>query len=95
MKGDKFLDDIGDITFIGQENLNNDLANYVKKYSFSQQEIQFIVDHRKENITSIEIGFTDARWTDTALRYVEENEAFLLKMLKRLGFNYDGPSRSS
>lgn len=88
---DAFKKDIGDITFLRQENLNEELSTFLYQQGFSKKEAEFAKNYGKVNVTKPTGTARKNLWTKEAVEYVTENERFLLKMLKNMGFEYKVP----
>lgn len=48
----KYLNDMPEICFLHQENLNAELTNFLLSMGFSNKQVQFIKDEKKINVTS-------------------------------------------
>lgn len=88
----EFKKDIGHISFLKQENLKNDLINLLRGYDYTTDELNFIANRDKVNVTKSSISNKSELWTNEALMYVEKNEYLLLLMLQSLGFPYEKPT---
>ena len=82
--------DLGDIIFIRQEQLRNDLALFLKSYDFSNNDASFILNYPNVNVTNVRSDRSNL-WTSKALAYVKKREKYLIKMLDDLGFSYNEP----
>ena len=82
------------ITFLRQENLNEELANYLSSYNFTPYEIEFVRSHKKVNESENKSIDNNTIWTREALLYVAEYERFLFKIFKDLGADYPNPKIS-
>jgi len=92
INSDLYKTDIAEnITFLRQENLNDELANYLSKHGFSKDETEFIRKHHKVNATESITQNKNTLWTKEAVEYVEYNERFLFRILKDYGFQYKKP----
>lgn len=87
-----FLEDIGaNITFIRQSELNMALSDFLCKHGFSDEETAFIRSHPKVNISINTTTDRNALWTKSAIEYMKKREAFLFRMLEKLGLRFDAP----
>lgn len=82
-----FQKDLCDVTFLKNENLNEELALFLSKYSFSNEEIMFVKYHKKVNVTKNEIDKTYI--TQDLIDYVNEYEQPLFEILSSIGINYN------
>jgi hypothetical protein len=87
-----FKNDLADIKFLRQENLKEDLICILKDFGFTEDEITFIREHKKVNITKKTVNHRNELYTNKLIKYFEEEEFFLIKILNELGFNYEKPS---
>lgn len=58
---EQFRDDMGNITFVHQENLNSELKEFLLQIGMKQQELQFIDSMEKVNVTNMRSEETDYR----------------------------------
>lgn len=81
-----YKNDICDVTLIKNENLNEELASFLSKFDFSNEELSFIRDHGKVNVTknNVDNSFLNQEF----INYINENEWILLEILSFLGFKY-------
>lgn len=78
--------DMCEIIFLRNENLNNDLYNFLSKNNFEHEEIRFILNHKKVNVTRGD--FSEKIDFEKLISFIDENEWILLKILSDLGYNY-------
>lgn len=83
------------ITFIKQEHLNEELANYLLQFGFKKSETDFIRTHIKVNETKHSTLHKEILWTNEAIDYVKYSERFLFKILSDYGFSYNLPILAS
>lgn len=83
--------DFPEISFLKQENLNEDLANFLMEYGFSKAEIKSVLNYDRVNKTSYSKKDITSIWTPKAINYVKEKEIFLFKVLHGLGIEYEEP----
>lgn len=92
IESDLYKEDLADnIKFLTQENLNNDLANYLSIYNFTDEEISFVRKYERVNISIKKNGVVNKIWSENSLQYVQESERFLFKIFNDLGINYSKP----
>lgn len=85
-----FLKDMPAITFLRNDHLNNDLADFFISKGFDEEAVRFIRSHQRINISKFDQD-NDNIWTASSLQAIEESEKFLFLMLKVLGFDYPKP----
>ncbi|WP_209403890.1 hypothetical protein [Pseudozobellia sp. WGM2] len=78
--------DLCAVNFIKNENLNEELALFLLKYDFSEEEINYVREHEKVNVTKTD-GDNGLLFHEVVC-YVNENEWILLEVLSHLGFDY-------
>ena len=88
-KTSSYRKDLGAITFLRQENLNNELYNFLFRMGYQQNKIAFIQGANKSNVTKSDMEDRNKLWTPKAIKYIQHKERFLFKMLNDLGFQYD------
>ena len=91
MSSDSHIRDIANVEFLRQENLNNELADFLARSGFTDAEVEFARAHRKINVTNLENRRTDKLLTKDTLDYIETSEWFLLKILSAKGIEYSRP----
>jgi hypothetical protein len=91
IQSDKFLQDMPRITFLSTENLNSELYGFLLSQGFPSEEVDFIVDHERVNVTENSTLKRNNLWTINMLQDFEYKERFLLKILKHYGFDYGKP----
>lgn len=81
----EYLKDIGNVHFLQQENLKEDLARFLKAKGFNKNEIEFIEQHDSVNVSK--------KHTDSLSSEIKENiketEWLLFEILRELGFSYN------
>ncbi|WP_207426496.1 hypothetical protein [Pedobacter sp. SYSU D00535] len=87
-----YVNDLGEIHFLRQESLAEDLVALLATEGFTSDEFNFIKNHRKVNKTRQRYVDRTSLWTEKALEYVEENESFLFRILKNKGIDYQRPT---
>jgi len=90
----EFKNDIGDIKFLRQESLNDDLISFLSDHGFSQKDLDFINHKKKLNTTDYKTDDVNQLWTKNAIDYVSHRERYLLKMLESFGVTYKAPNMS-
>ena len=83
--------DLAVTRFIRQEDLNEELFQYLRKYEFKEQDLEFIRSYKKLNVTKANKGDRSDLWTAKALNYIQYRERHLLQMLKDLDIHYTSP----
>ncbi|MBU2020627.1 MAG: hypothetical protein KJ941_13360, partial [Bacteroidetes bacterium] len=78
--------DMCNVSFIKNENLNEELIQFLQNYEFTQQELKHIRNHKKVNVSS-EDTFDLAK-RQMILDYINEHEWALLLILADLGIHY-------
>lgn len=81
-----FKRDMCHITFIKNENLNEELAHFLSQYGFSQNELDFIRNHKKVNATKNDTS--KSHLNQHLVDFVNEYEWVMLDILESLGINY-------
>ena len=78
--------DICNVTFLKKENLNEELAQFLSKYGFSKNELNFIQNHEKVNVTTHDTNksFLNQELID----YINEYEWVLFDILSMLDIIY-------
>ena len=81
-----FKNDLCNVTFLRNENLNDELSIFLSNYSFSRDEIEFIKNHQKVNVTksNVENKFLDQEIID----HVNEYEWILFEILRHFNIDY-------
>lgn len=78
--------DMCNVTLIRNENLNEELVSFLSKNGFEKEELNFILNHEKLNVTKSDI--TQSLINKKLISFVNENEWILLKILSDIGFDY-------
>jgi len=95
MESERFVEDMAPIQFLQTENLNTGLSTLLQRYGYSEEEVAFVRAHERVNVTSASNGEEFPVLTEQALRFVHEQERFLLRILAHLGFHYSPPASAS
>lgn len=83
--------DMPPITFLQQENLRNDLVQFLSQFEFTSKELDSIHLHKKVNVTKNQHPNRNELWTPKTLEYVKTYERYLFKFYEDLGFYYKEP----
>lgn len=83
-----YLNDIAEVKFLRQENLNEELAMFLSNYNFSKYELDFVRQYKKVNVSNSYKSSNESQLTKKTIENIRVNEHFLFKMLSDLGFNY-------
>ncbi len=81
-----FKSDMCDVTFLRNENLNEELAAFLSKYGFSEKELEFIKDHKRVNATKK--ADSESHMDQQLIDFVNEYEWVMLEVLAELGIEY-------
>ena len=88
---DRYLDDIANITFLRQENLREDIKNLLERHGFDLTELKMIDELKKVNETKNKSKNRNDLLTPKAINYINEEERFILKVLRYKGIEYSCP----
>lgn len=86
IKKGKFKKDLCEICFLRNENLNEELAQFLSNYEFSKKELDFVRMHEKVNVTK-----NDAKKSflnQEVIEYINDKEWILFEILSSLCLNY-------
>jgi hypothetical protein len=83
-----YKNDMAQINFLRQENLNMELAYYLKKFDFTDKELEYITNHKQVNITKDKVDNRESLITEKVKNYVNEYEYLYLKILKDNNIDY-------
>lgn len=86
-----YMRDMADIQFLNQENLNYELANFLKVEGFSEKEVIYALNHKAINITENKDKNRNKYFTNKVLNYIEEYESFYIRVLRNKGIVYKKP----
>ncbi|GGW86985.1 sulfotransferase family 2 domain-containing protein [Alteromonas halophila] len=90
LENQQYLKDVPAITFLRQETLNEDLAEFLIQKGFSADDVNFILNMKKINTTNSE-KVAGAVWTPKTLSYVKHKEKAMFDIFREKGINYDSP----
>ncbi|MFD0864087.1 sulfotransferase domain-containing protein [Sungkyunkwania multivorans] len=76
----KYKEDMFDVTFLDQANLNDELHRFLLSNGYKQKEIEFILTEEKKNTTEKNGRTTRDYFADPLLELIKEKEAFLYKV---------------
>ena len=88
---DKIFEDIAPVTFLKQEDLNEDLAFFLQERNFSVQETEYVKHLERVNVTDKITSDRQNIWTEASLDYVEQNEQMIFRILSANGITYERP----
>ncbi|MDG5492248.1 sulfotransferase family 2 domain-containing protein [Psychroserpens sp. SPM9] len=86
-----FKADMGEMKFLRQEHLNDDLIQFLLNHGFDKSDIDFINHKKKLNITDYNVDDVNKLWTQKGIDYVSYRERYLLQMLNHFGVTYKAP----
>jgi len=81
-----YKDDMCNVSLISNENLNEELISFLSKNGFQKEELNFILNHKKVNVTNSDIK--ESLINKKLISFVNENDWILIKILSDLGFDY-------
>jgi hypothetical protein len=83
--------DIADIHFLRQDRLSDDLALFLERHGFSAEEVQYVRERERVNVTK-SCGIDRAcLWTKSSIAYVKEKERMIFSILNNRGIFYPTP----
>lgn len=85
------VNDLADITFLRQENLNEDLANFLANFKYSDDEINYVKTRARVNVTKTKTPSDRVLWTQNSIEYVQRRERMLFRLLEMKGIAYKEP----
>ena len=88
----EYNNDIGEIQFLRQEHLKEDLVNYLRNFDYTEEEITLVENFKRINVTKSDKSKRPNIWTQKAIDHVLSRERHLFKIFEDLGYNYDQPS---
>lgn len=91
LDSDEIFNDMAEITFLRQENLNEDLADFLAGIGYSAEEVDHVRSRDRVNVTSKQAPDRNALWTPTALDYVRRKERMIFRILETKGIVYKEP----
>jgi hypothetical protein len=90
---DSVFEDIATITFLRQEKLNEELATFLKLKGFSKEEVKYVRQLDRVNVTPKRAPDRYELWTENALDYIEQNERMIFRILAAKGIIYERPKK--
>ena len=81
MLSDNYKEDISKVFFLDQKNLNKELYEFLIKMNYKKNEISFILDSQKENVSVSDERQTGSYYTKELIDMVNLKDSFLLKIL--------------
>jgi hypothetical protein len=90
-----FRVDMADMTFLRQERLRKELASFLERFGFAEDEVALC--HKLPPVNRTIGGAADRQslWTKEALATVATRERFLFRMLAHLGIDCQEPQQLS
>ena len=88
---DKIFQDIAQITFLNQENLNEELSDFLLRKGFTADEADYVRFRTKVNVTPKKSSDRCKLWTKKSLDYIQYNERMIFRYLKAIGIDYKKP----
>lgn len=92
LDSDEVFSDMAEITFLRQEKLNEDLADFLAGIGYSAEEVDHVRSRDRVNVTPRQAPDRNALWTPTALDYVRRKERMIFRILEMKGIVYKEPS---
>ena len=91
LDSDEVMSDIAEITFLRQEHLNEDLAAFLSRVGYSEEEVNYVRSRERVNVTPSRNLDRNALWTPTSLKYVKRGERMIFRVLEAKGIVYHEP----
>jgi len=91
----EYLEDIGKIDLLTQENLNSELIDYLNRFNLRKDQLEIINQHQKVNENKSRQKDKNALMTQKFFNYIDNHEKYLFLMLKEFGINYKRPNNDS
>jgi len=86
-----FEDMVDELTLLQQENLNVDLASFLRRHGYTDEELNVIREKDRVNVSDSPNVSREELWTEEALQYVEHHERLVFRMLEARGISYERP----
>jgi len=86
LENDSYKNDLNEIYFLQQENLNIDLAELLESENYSKKEIEVVKNYKKINVTATNPMSDEL--SQSAKEYILSTEKLLFKILKNKGIVY-------
>jgi len=83
-----FKKDIAPVIFLKQESLNLDLSQFLLNTGFSENEINYVLNHKPVNETEGKANDRNVLLTDKVVDYINEYECFYINVLKSYDIDY-------
>lgn len=91
LDSEEIFNDVADIHFLRQECLNDDLAEFLGKMSFSQDEVQYVRKRERVNVTKAQRLDRNSLWTPASIEYIRDKERMIFRLLRSKGIFYEMP----
>ena len=88
---DRVFEDIAPVTFLRQEQLNDELASFLEKYGYTKEEVDYVRQRDRVLVTAKRVPNRSDLWTENALNYVQKNERMIFRILASKGIEYRNP----
>lgn len=92
LDSEQVFEDLAPITFLKQEDLNRQLADFLLQKGYSQEEADYVIAREPVNVTPEKVSDAGSLWTPQALDYVEHHERMIFRILAARGIVYKAPS---
>ncbi len=83
--------DIDDINFLRQDRLSDDLALFLERHGFSAEEVQYVRERERVNVTKSYAIDRACLWTKSSIAYIKEKERMIFRILNNRGIFYPTP----
>lgn len=94
---DEYLDsgnifrDIADIHFLRQERLNDDLALFLARHGYSDEDVEYVRNREKVNVTRQLSPDRSSYWTPSSIECIKYKERAIFRILESKGIYYPDP----
>jgi hypothetical protein len=85
------IEDMAEIIFLRQEELNENLADFLASIGYSNEEVNYVRSRERVNITKAQSPNRNALWTPTSIDYVRRKERLIFRLLETKGIVYKEP----
>ncbi len=92
LESDAYKKDIAPITFLRQSHLKEDLYQFLLEKGFKPDEISFIFDSPKANVSKSKGVDRSKIWTPKAIEYIQEYEKLYSRIMQDLSLEFETPS---
>lgn len=84
VNSDRYKEDMAEVEFLDQANLNEELYAFLKRHNYKHSEISFILKAEKQNVSTSDADIIKDYYDEELLEYINGTERLMLRIMDGL-----------